>query len=202
MLNIYAKSKKRAFLSVTLLSLSVIALVGGLYTLTLVFSPMVAPLVARKPIDVKTLPAPVVKDNRIIIPKIGVDIHYAPGEAALNAGAQWRHPERGNPDRGGNFIVAAHRLSVQATPWATVTKSPFYDIDKLAIGDKIIIDYIGTRYAYNIDSIFNVKPDQVEIEAPSETPKLTLYSCDLTGAATGRVVVVGSLMGKVAINGE
>ena len=185
-----------------MLSLSAIALLAGLYLLTLTLSPMVAPLVAEKPIDVEKLPAPTVNDNRIVIPKIGVDIHYAPGAAALNAGAEWRYPDRGNPDRGGNFIIAAHRLSIQPTPQSTVEKSPFYNIDKLAIGDKIIIDYVGTRYAYDIDQIFNVTPNQVEIEAPSDTPKLTLYSCDLTGSATGRVVIVAKPMGKVALSGD
>jgi len=202
MLSIKTRSKKRTIISTTLLSLSAIALLAGLYLLTLTLSPMVAPLVAEKPIDVEKLPAPTVNDNRIVIPKIGVDIHYAPGAAALNAGAEWRYPDRGNPDRGGNFIIAAHRLSIQPTPQSTVEKSPFYNIDKLAIGDKIIIDYVGTRYAYDIDQIFNVTPNQVEIEAPSDTPKLTLYSCDLTGSATGRVVIVAKPMGKVALSGD
>lgn len=199
MLSIKQRSKKRTYISAVLLSLSAIALIAGLYLLTLFLSPMVAPLVAEKPIDVNKLPAPVVKDNRIIIPKIGVDIHYAPGTAALNAGAEWRYPNRGNPEAGGNFIIAAHRLSIQPTPWSTVVKSPFYNIDKLAIGDKIIIDYLGSRYAYNINKIFNVTPNQIQIEAPSDTPKLTLYSCDLTGTATGRVVITGTLLGKVAL---
>lgn len=191
MLNVHEKSKNRVILSTTLLSLAVIVLVSGVYLLTLTLSPMVLPMVAHKEIKVENLPAPKKTENRIIIPKIGVDIKYAPGDAALNKGAQWRYPQRGNPKSGGNFIIAAHRLSIQPTPQATVEKSPFYNIDKLAIGDKIIIDYLGARYTYTINKIFNVKPDQVEIEAPSETPQLTLYSCDLTGAATGRVVIIG-----------
>ncbi|HSW92457.1 MAG TPA: hypothetical protein VLH14_01095, partial [Patescibacteria group bacterium] len=55
-------------------------------------------------------------------------------------------------------------------------------------------------YGYNISKIFNVTPNQVEIEAPSETPELTIYSCDITGSATGRVVIVAEPMGKVALN--
>jgi len=181
---------------------AILALIAGFYILSLVFAPAVAPMISQKTIDVKKLPTPTAKDNRIIIPKIGVNIAYAPGVAALNAGAEWRYPDRGNPEKGGNFIIAAHRLTIQPTPWATVEKSPFYNIDKLAISDKIIIDYSGTRYGYNISKIFNVTPNQVEIEAPTETPQLTLYSCDLTGAATGRVVIIAEPMGKVAVNGD
>lgn len=202
MLSIKNRSKKRVILSRVLLSVAGFAFVAGLYILSLVVSPAVAPLIATKPIDIAKLPAPTVKDNRIIIPKIGVNIHYGPGTAALTAGAEWRYPARGNPADGGNFIIAAHRLTIEPTPWSTVIKSPFYNIDKLAIGDKIFIDYSGNRYAYNIAKIFNVLPTQTEIEAPSETPILTLYSCDLTGSATGRVVINGTLLGKVALSGS
>lgn len=200
MLQIQTRTKRRAYISTVLIILAAIAFIAGLYILSLVFAPAIAQIVSHKSIDVKKLPAPTAKDNRIVIPKIGVNIHYASGTAALNAGAEWRYPERGNPEKGGNFIIAAHRLTIQPTPWATVEKSPFYNIDKLAIGDKIIIDYSGTRYGYNISKIFNVTPNQVEIEAPSETPELTLYSCDITGSATGRVVIVAEPMGKVALN--
>lgn len=202
MLSIKQRSKRRTYISAALLSLAAVSLVVGLYLLTLVLAPAVAPFISQKPIDINKLPAPVVKDNRVIIPRIGVNIHYGPGVAALNAGAEWRYPTRGNPETGGNFIIAAHRLSIQPTPWGTVVKSPFYNIDKLAISDKIFIDYSGSRYAYSIDKIFNVTPDQVQIEAPSDTPKLTLYSCDLTGSATGRVVITGKLLGKVALTGQ
>ena len=200
MLQIQTRTKRRAYISTVLIILAAIAFIAGLYILSLVFAPAIAQIVSHKSIDVKKLPAPTAKDNRIVIPKIGVNIHYASGTAALNAGAEWRYPERGNPENGGNFIIAAHRLTSQPTPWATVEKSPFYNIDKLAIGDKIIIDYSGARYGYNISKIFNVTPNQVEIEAPSETPELTLYSCDITGSATGRVVIVAEPMGKVALN--
>lgn len=202
MLHIKKQTKRRVYTSAILLGLSWIALLAGLYILSLVLSPMVIPLIAQKPIDINKVAKPVVNDNRIIIPKIGVNIHYAPGAAALNEGAQWRYPDRGDPEKGGNFIIAAHRFSIQPTPWATVEKSPFYNVDKLALSDKIFIDYLGSRYAYTITDIFNVTPDQVQIEAPSDTPKLTLYTCDLTGAATGRVVIIATPMGKVALAGN
>ena len=179
---------------------AVVLLVGGAYLLLLMFSPVVAPVIATPPIKVAELPAPVAAENRIVIPKLGVNIAYAPGEASLDKGAEWRHPDRGNPASGGNFIIAAHRFSIQPTPQGTIEKSPFYRIDQLAVNDKIIIDYQGTRYAYAINKIFDVKPTQTEIEAKSDTPKLTLYSCELGGSEAGRVVITASPMGKVAID--
>ena len=177
---------------------AVLLLVGGSYLLLLTATPTIAPLIPTKPIEVKTLPRPTVSDNRIIIPKIGINIAYGKGEAALDRGAEWRHPDRGNPKDGGNFIIAAHRLSIQPTPGQTLEKSPFYHIDKLTIGDQIIVDYSGKRYAYEISKKFTVKPTQVEIEAPSDTPKLTLYSCELGGSDAGRDVLTATPLGEIA----
>lgn len=171
---------------------------GGLYLLSLVSAPIIMPLVS-KPLDPTALASPQFGENRIIIPKIAVDIPYKQGEAALNTGAWWRYPERGNPSQGGNFILAAHRFEMQLTPQATWEKSPFYRIDKLTVGDEIIIDYNGKRYGYKIDSISNVKPTQTEIEAPSDKPKLTLYSCGLGGAKVDRHAITAEPLGEVVI---
>ena len=187
-------------MSLIITLIACLLLASGGYMLVLVASPTIAPLGAMKPIDIKTVEKPQPNENRIIIPRIGVNIRYEPGEAALDRGAQWRHPDRGNPETGGNFIIAAHRFSIQPTPQGTIEKSPFYHIDKLVVEDNIFVDYNGARYAYKIDNIFDVKPTQIEIEAPSSTAKLTLYSCELGGAEAGRVVITGKLLGKVDVD--
>ena len=173
---------------------------AGVYLLALVAAPSVAPFIAMKPIEVAALPKPRTTDNRIIIPKIGVNIPYGSGAAALDRGAEWRYPNNGNPASGGNFVIAAHRFSIQPTPQSTIEKSPFYHIDKLSVGDKIIVDYDGERYGYEINNIFDVQATQTEIEASSTEAKLTLYSCELGGADTGRIVVTAKLLGKVRID--
>lgn len=187
-------------LSICVLVFAIICLLAGGYLLLLTVSPLVAPYVYTKPIDVKTLPKPHVQDNRIIIGKIGVNIPYGTdGKVSLDRGAWWRYPERGNPADGGNFIIAAHRFSIQPTPRGTIEKSPFYNIDKLAIGDDIVVDYKGERYGYQITKIFDVRPDQTEIEAKTTDTRLTLYSCELGGSEAGRIVIVAQLKGKVAL---
>lgn len=199
MLAIQQKRSGRT-MSLIITLIACLLLASGGYMLVLVASPTIAPLGAMKPIDIKTVEKPQPNENRIIIPRIGVNIRYEPGEAALDRGAQWRHPDRGNPETGGNFIIAAHRFSIQPTPQGTIEKSPFYHIDKLVVEDNIFVDYNGARYAYKIDNIFDVKPTQIEIEAPSSTAKLTLYSCELGGAEAGRVVITGKLLGKVDVD--
>jgi sortase A len=201
MLKIKTKQKGAVMKRVVALFATVF-LFGGAYVLSLVGAPAVAPLIVMKPINVNALPAPTSTQDRIIIPKIGVNIAYAPGQSSLDKGAQWRYPERGNPEMGGNFIIAAHRFSIQPTPFGTIEKSPFYNVDKLTASDKIVIDYKGTRYGYEISSIKSVQNDTVEIEAPSEDAKLTLYSCELDGSSGGRVVLVAKPLGKVAVSGS
>lgn len=192
------KQKRGNKIGTIIMSFFAVGLIGGgLYVLSLVVAPSFPQLVS-KPISAASLPEPKVGTNRIIIPKIGVNIPYgSDGVKALDAGAWWRYPERGDPEKGGNFIIAAHRFSIQPTIGQTIVKSPFYNIDKLGKGDQILIDYNGKRYLYTASDFKNVKPDQVEIEAPSDTAKLTLYSCDLGGSAEGRVVIVATPSGQV-----
>jgi len=191
------RKKRRAQpLRIAIVSFALLAMITGSYILTLTAAPEIASVVASRPIAVSSLDTP--RDNRIVIPRIGVDIPYDKGAAALDRGAEWRYPSRGNPVDGGNFIIAAHRFSIQPTIGGTLEKSPFYAIDRLAKGDRIIIDYSGKRYAYEITDKINVSPNQTEIEAPSDEPKLTLYSCTLNGSADGRIVIVSKRLGEVA----
>lgn len=179
---------------------SLALLAAGGYLLLLSLAPSLSIFQPSEPMNVSALEAPKVDTNRIIIPNISVDIPYGTdGQAALDRGAWWRYPERGNPEIGGNFIIAAHRFSIQTTPQETVKKSPFYNLDKLAVDDPIIIDYNGKRYGYKVSKTYTVTPTQTEIEAASEQPKLTLYSCTLEGSNDGRIVFEATPMGQVSV---
>lgn len=186
--------------SIVVIFIALALLAAGAYALLLSLAPGLTIFSPATPLDVKALETPKVGKNRIVIPSIHVDIPYATdGEAALDRGAWWRYPERGNPEVGGNFIIAAHRFSIQPTPQATVMKSPFYKLDKLKKDDPIVIDYNGKRYGYKVAKTYDVTASQVEIEAPSDTPKLTLYSCELGGAKAGRLVVEALPVGEVTL---
>ena len=140
-------------------------------------------LKADRPID----------ENRLYIPKIDINLPYTAGdETVMEKGAWWRQPDNGNPADGGNFVLSAHRFIMGLTPQQTLRKSPFYNINKLEIGDKISIDYSGKRYEYTISKIFAVAPDAVEIEQRTDQPQLTLYSCTLGGASDGREVIIAT----------
>lgn len=166
-------------------------LIAGLYLALLLLSPQATYFNPSRQNNLAQ--APTSQQNRLLIPKINLDIPYQTGGAeVLNTMAWHRHPDRGNPEKGGNFILSGHRFEIGLTPGETIQKSPFYHLDKLAIGDEILVDYNNRRYTYHISEKFTVKPTQTEIEAPSTTAKLTLYTCTLGGAADGREVLVAT----------
>jgi LPXTG-site transpeptidase (sortase) family protein len=128
--------------------------------------------------------------NRIQIPKINIEVpYYTGGTESLEKGAWHRMPQNGDPKNGGNFVLAAHRLEIGWTPGQTIRKSPFYNIDKLTVGDDIYIFYENNKYTYKVNKIFQVEPTALQIEDRSADNKLTLYSCTLKGANDGRVVI-------------
>jgi LPXTG-site transpeptidase (sortase) family protein len=170
-------------------------LIVGIYILSLVFAPKLVPYInSSKVAKELSVNPPKQGLNKVYIQKIGVGVELKTGgEEAMNDGNAWhRFPERGDPVAGGNFIISAHRWIRGNTPLETIAQSPFYNTDQLKIGDSIVIDFDGKRYKYEIYEIFNIKPDQTEIEAPladGQDPIMTLYTCTLGGAADGRVVI-------------
>lgn len=160
--------------------------VSGLYLLLLT----VAPTLNVPGLTTPQVTATENNANRIVIEKVGVDIPFhTGGPEALEKGAWHRFPERGDPEKGGNFILSAHRFQLGITPQQTRAKSPFYNLDKLEKGDKITIKYNNLTYTYEVEEKYDVERTAVEIEAPSEAHKLTLYSCSLKGEKDGRIVL-------------
>jgi LPXTG-site transpeptidase (sortase) family protein len=170
-----------------------VAIVIGLYIGLLVFAPTLPqiPIIATSPLVLNTKDDATDTRNRIQIQKINLEVPYFTGDtdATLDLGAWHRKPEQGNPVIGGNFILSAHRFELGLTPSRTKAKSPFYAIDKLQIGDEIRIYFEGKWYNYSVSKKYDVPPTALYIEQQSATPKLTLYSCSLQGAAAGRSVI-------------
>ena len=195
-LNDTKKSRKSKSLLTAIIALSMI-LAGG-YMLFTILTPLFQSQfidTANNSTTKRLAQTQTITENRLYIPKIDINLPYLAGPASvMEHGAWWRKPENGNPKDGGNFVLSAHRFIMGMTPQQTLRKSPFYNINRLDIGDKIIVDYDGERYGYEINNIFDVQATQTEIEASSTEAKLTLYSCELGGAETAK------LLGKVKID--
>jgi sortase A len=175
----------------------VILLIGG-YLILLLYAPeMYMPTTAK----VWNTPVPhhtsQLKEDRVYIPKLKLNLSYKTGGEDVLLHNLWhRYPERGDPKKGGNFILAGHRFSMAVTPGETAQRSPLYHVDALVIGDKIYVDFEGMRYLYEVTDRFKVRPDQAEIEDESTIPKMTLYTCTFQGSNDGREVVIAKLIQK------
>ena len=180
-------------------------LLSGLYLLYNTFSPGLPDFSKDTQATTKKLTStqPVVSENRIYMPQINVDVpivEVATNETeaqALDKGAIHRAVSSGNPEDGGNYVIAAHRFTLGLTPTQTRAKSPFYHIDQMQVGDQIYVDYDGVRYAYKIFKKETVAATDVAIENRTEEARLTVYSCGLSGSRDGREVLFAKPLGTV-----
>lgn len=178
-------SRSRLLLAVV----AVCLFIAGVYMLVTAVSPSI--IVKRTSISAVKLDA---SKDQVIIPQLGIQEGiYAGGVEVLENGAWHRYPKRGKPGVG-NFILSGHRFVMGNTPGETVRKSPFYNLDKMKVGDTLYIDWRGRRYTYKVKKTYQVKPNEVSIEVASREHKLTLYTCTLSGSADGRLVIEAELV--------
>lgn len=130
--------------------------------------------------DLKPLP----KVNTLIIPQIGVnnEIFEGSNERTLELGV-WHKPGTGIPGVESNVVLAAHRFVGTNTP------NIFYNLDKLKIGDRFNIIWLGHEYIYEVTETLDVNADQVEIENPTPNQMVTLYTCTPLWTSARRLVV-------------
>lgn len=135
--------------------------------------------------------APYAEGNRLFIPQINVDAEIIEGEdidVLRSKEGVWHDPTTGDPELGGNMVLAGHRF--QYLPPNTHT---FYHLDKLKISELIKVYWQGKEYVYEISKIFEVLPEEVWIK--SETPnELTLYTCTPLFTSEKRLVVKAKLV--------
>ena len=161
------------------------------YLAYLLYVPKYAPtLGVKSSIDLNTEDDAQDTRDRIQISRLGLEVPFSEGnKSALDRGAWHRYPDRGDPVKGGNFILSAHRFNIGVTPAQTKERSPFYTLDQLKVGDTMRVFYKGQWYDYTVSRSYSVKPSDITIEVATNEAKLTLYSCSLSGSADGRIVI-------------
>ncbi len=89
------------------------------------------------------------------------------------------------PGQPGNAALAGHR---------TTNGQPFIDIDRVQIGDEIIVKTLQGRYVYRMTGQQIVKPSDGQVVANQPDKKmLTLTSCNPKYSAKQRIVVTADL---------
>ena len=96
------------------------------------------------------------------------------------------------PGQIGNFSVAAHRVTAG---------NPFYHLNALRPGDKVIIITAATAYTYQVTHTELVLPGDTAVldpvpGRPHQPPReamITLITCDPPWTGTHRIIVFGAL---------
>jgi sortase A len=137
--------------------------------------------------------------TRILIPSLGVDALVVEGitEKALEAGAG-HYPQTPLPGQPGNVAVAGHR---------TTFGQPFENIDRLRVGDEIVLVTPVGRYTYHVSQPpWVTDPADWRVVGPTESggpsglgSALTLTTCTPKGSADQRLIVRASLASGVPV---
>lgn len=136
------------------------------------------------------LPSVGTKDNRIIIPKIGVHMLVVEGAnaTALDRGA-WRLPQTSTDPQVSNMAISAHRYRFKPPSSET-----FYLLDQLKVGDTFLLEWNGKEYTYRVQETKVVLPTAVEVLNPTLSPIVTLITCTPLFSTAKRLIVVGALV--------
>ena len=134
---------------------------------------------------------PVVEEGdpiaRIEMPTIGVDNIVVAGveKSDLKKGPG-HYPETPMPGQLGNAAIAGHR---------TTYGQPFFDIDKLEVGDEIIVTTVDGRFVYRVTGQQIVSPSDYQVVATVDptTATLTLTSCHPKWTARERIIITSEL---------
>lgn len=140
------------------------------------------PVVGNKPIP---------QDNRLVIPSISIDmpIHEGATQQVLDRGGIWHIPNTSDPVRAGNMVLSGHRW--QYLPPSNTT---LYLLDKVQIGEPVIVYWQGQEYDYRIAGREIVDPNRVEILNDTPEPKLTIFTCTPLWSTKQRLVLYGELI--------
>ena len=125
----------------------------------------------------------------IAIPKIGLNMAFIQGtsEADLIEGPG-HYRGTALPGQSGNVSIAGHRTTYGA---------PFYNLDELAPGDKVILTTHAGQFTYSVTGSTVVSPSNTSVLATTAEPTLTLTTCNPRFSATTRLVVTAKLSGSV-----
>lgn len=150
-----------------------------------------APLPNTKRVKAKVTAKKRPADNRLVIPKIGVNLPIVEGQesdSALWKGA-WRVTNSSTPNKGGNTVLSAHRFRYR--PPSNLT---LYLLDKVKTGDIMIVYWEGKEYDYRISETKIVPRENTDIAEPTLADQLTVFTCHPLFSTKERLVVVGDLI--------
>ncbi len=130
----------------------------------------------------------------ISIPKIGLNMAFVQGtsESDLIEGPG-HYLGTALPGQSGNVAIAGHRTTYGA---------PFYNLDMLSLGDKVVLTTHTGQFTYVVTGSTVVSPSNTTVLSPTPKPTLTLTTCNPRFSATTRLVVTAKLSGSIVSKSE
>jgi len=124
------------------------------------------------------------EESTIVIPSIGVNSPIKYGGDSFSNKTVWHDRNSTVPGAGGNIVMVGHRFSYKTGD------NSFYYLPNLKVGEIIQIFWNKKEHLYKVTESMEVEADQIEILTPSETEKLTLYTCTPLWTAHKRHVII------------
>ena len=123
--------------------------------------------------------------GRLQIPSIGLDTPIFEGvDLAILRYGPGHWPGTAMPGEKGNSVFPGHR---------TTNTRPFWDIDRVRLGDEIIYTTAQGRFTYRATEILVVDERATWIASPTPGATTTIFGCHPKGSARQRYVVKGAL---------
>jgi sortase A len=125
--------------------------------------------------------------GQIIIKKIDVDWTVLEGTDLTDlADGPGHYPGTPLPGQVGNAAIAGHR---------TTHGAPFYRVDELSVGDRIVVKTLAGSYTYAVyRKPFAVQPTDYGVVSNTKTSELTLTSCEPRYSAARRIIIKARLV--------
>ncbi len=136
-------------------------------------------------------------DQRIVIPKINVEIPVVYEETSTEEKAIQTALERGvihygstaNPGERGNAVFFGHSSNNILNRGKY--KFAFVLLNRLEVNDNFMLTYNSTRYVYRVKEKRIVNPKDFSVLGSGDTPTATLITCDPPGTSLNRLIVIG-----------
>jgi LPXTG-site transpeptidase (sortase) family protein len=122
----------------------------------------------------------------LIIPSIDLseEVYEGISDITLNKGV-WIKPNGALPsDLNGNVILSGHRFGYMSD-----AQRVFFHLDKVKVGDYVVVIWDGTDYTYRVEEVIEVLPEDIWVEDQSIGKRLTLYTCTPLWTSERRLVV-------------
>lgn len=139
--------------------------------------------------------APISNDFEIVIPSLGISSKIIENVNAWNKQEYLPALEHGvahasgsaTPNQNGSMFLFAHSSDV---PWRmTRTNTAFFRLNRIKIGQEVVVDYQNTRYTYIVNEIKEVWPNEVEAVTQAQGDQLILQTCTPVGTSLKRLLV-------------